>query len=120
MHLCTPCNKIPYGLCVSKYIIFVFYGSLSFVACFVDSELPLDAEGSELLADVFDVLSLSEIKLTAMSGPAPGDEPPDDEMAVAKAVLQKKLISQVSVFSLQSLQPARNVTHLAELLFYFP
>ncbi|XP_066516034.1 condensin-2 complex subunit D3 isoform X2 [Hoplias malabaricus] len=61
----------------------------------LDSELPLDSEGAELLADVFDVLSLKEIKLTAMSGPAPGDEPPEDEVAVAKAVLQKKLISQV-------------------------
>ncbi|KAM9449550.1 condensin-2 complex subunit D3 [Clarias gariepinus] len=65
------------------------------LACFVDSELPLDPEGAELLADVFDVLSLKEIKLTAMSGPSPGDEAPEDEMAAAKAVLQKKLISQV-------------------------
>ncbi|XP_076874231.1 condensin-2 complex subunit D3-L-like isoform X1 [Brachyhypopomus gauderio] len=65
------------------------------LACFVDSELPLDSEGAELLADVFDVLSLKEMKLTAMSGPAAGDDAPDDEMAVAKAVLQKKLISQV-------------------------
>ncbi|XP_072526463.1 condensin-2 complex subunit D3 [Salminus brasiliensis] len=65
------------------------------LALFVDSELPLDADGAELLADVFDVLSLKEIKLTAMSGPASGDEPPEDEMAAAKAVLQKKLVSQV-------------------------
>ncbi|KAB5518557.1 hypothetical protein PHYPO_G00167420 [Pangasianodon hypophthalmus] len=62
---------------------------------FVDSELPLDSEGAELLADVFDVLSLKEIKLTAMSGPSPSDDAPEDEMAVAKAVLQKKLVSQV-------------------------
>ncbi|KAG7313918.1 hypothetical protein KOW79_022414 [Hemibagrus wyckioides] len=65
------------------------------LACFVDSELPLDSEGAELLADVFDVLSLKEIKLTAMSGPSPNDDVPDDEMAAAKAVLQKKLVSQV-------------------------
>ncbi|MCJ8749257.1 hypothetical protein PDJAM_G00174220 [Pangasius djambal] len=65
------------------------------LACFVDSELPLDSEGAELLADVFDVLSLKEIKLTAMSGPSPSDDAPEDEMAVAKAVLQKKLVSQV-------------------------
>lgn len=64
-------------------------------ACFVDSELPLDSIGAELLADVFDVLSLKELKLTAMSGPSPSDDPPEDEMAVAKAVLQKKLVSQV-------------------------
>lgn len=67
-------------------------------ACFVDSELPLDSDGSELLADTFDVLSLKEMKLTAMSGPAAGEEPQEDEMAMAKAVLQvaqKKLITQV-------------------------
>lgn len=68
-------------------------------ACFVDSELPLDSEGAELLADVFDVLSLKEIKLMAMSGPSPSDEAPEDEMAVAKAVLQKKLVSQVPILS---------------------
>ncbi|XP_060720583.1 condensin-2 complex subunit D3 [Tachysurus vachellii] len=65
------------------------------LACFVDSELPLDSEGAELLADVFDVLSLKEIKLTAISGASPNDDAPDDEMAAAKAVLQKKLVSQV-------------------------
>ncbi|KAI2668597.1 Condensin-2 complex subunit D3 [Labeo rohita] len=68
------------------------------LATFVDSELPLDSEGSELLADTFDILSLKEMKLTAMSGPAAGEEPQEDEMAMAKAVLQvaqKKLVSQV-------------------------
>ncbi|TSN95726.1 WD repeat-containing protein 19 [Bagarius yarrelli] len=65
------------------------------LACFVDSELPLDSDGAELLADVFDVLSLKEIKLTAISGPSANDDAPEDEMAVAKAVLQKKLVSQV-------------------------
>ncbi|KAF4071642.1 hypothetical protein AMELA_G00275640 [Ameiurus melas] len=65
------------------------------LACFVDSELPLDSEGAELLSDVFDVLSLKEIKLTAMSGSSSSDDAPEDEMAAAKAVLQKKLISQV-------------------------
>ncbi|XP_073698531.1 condensin-2 complex subunit D3 [Garra rufa] len=68
------------------------------LASFVDSELPLDSEGSELLADTFDILSLKEMKLTAMSGPAAGEEPQEDEMAMAKAVLQvaqKKLVSQV-------------------------
>uniref|UniRef100_A0A8C2B9Z0 Condensin-2 complex subunit D3 n=1 Tax=Cyprinus carpio TaxID=7962 RepID=A0A8C2B9Z0_CYPCA len=68
------------------------------LASFVDSELPLDSDGSELLADTFDILSLKEMKLTAMSGPAAGEEPQEDEMAMAKAVLQvaqKKLVSQV-------------------------
>lgn len=68
------------------------------LASFVDSELPLDSEGSELLADTFDILSLKEMKLTAMSGPAAGEEAQEDEMALAKAVLQvaqKKLVSQV-------------------------
>ncbi|XP_022537482.2 condensin-2 complex subunit D3 [Astyanax mexicanus] len=65
------------------------------LALFVDSELPLDADGSELLADVFDVLSLKEIKLTAISGSAHADEPPEDEMAAAKVIMQKKLVSQV-------------------------
>lgn len=74
------------------------YRLLSSTACFVDSELPLDSQASELLADTFDVLSLKEMKLTAMSGPAAGEEPQEDEMAMAKAVLQvaqKKLVSQV-------------------------
>uniref|UniRef100_A0A8C2JYC7 Condensin-2 complex subunit D3 n=1 Tax=Cyprinus carpio TaxID=7962 RepID=A0A8C2JYC7_CYPCA len=68
------------------------------LASFVDSELPLDSDGSELLADTFDILSLKEMKLTAMSGPAAGEEPQEEEMAMAKAVLQvaqKKLVSQV-------------------------
>ncbi|XP_030643580.1 condensin-2 complex subunit D3 [Chanos chanos] len=68
------------------------------LACFVDGELPLDSDGAELLADTFDVLSLREIKLTAMSAPSGGEDPQEDEMAMAKAVIQvaqKKLISQV-------------------------
>lgn len=75
------------------------YRFFSSPASFVDSELPLDSDGSELLADTFDILSLKEMKLTAMSGPAAGEEPQEDEMAMAKAVLQvaqKKLVSQVN------------------------
>ncbi len=74
------------------------YRFFSSPASFVDSELPLDSEGSELLADTFDILSLKEMKLTSMSGPAAEEEPQEDEMAMAKAVLQvaqKKLVSQV-------------------------
>lgn len=73
------------------------YRCLSSPASFVDSELPLDSQGSELLADTFDILSLKEMKLTAISGQA-AEEPQEDEMAMAKAVLQvaqKKLVSQV-------------------------
>lgn len=64
-------------------------------ACFVESELPLDSEGAELLADIFDVLSLKEIKLVAMSGPVNAGDLPDEEMVV-KTALQKKLVSQVT------------------------
>lgn len=74
------------------------YRCLSSPASFVDSELPLDSQGSELLADTFDILSLKEMKLTAISGQAAAEEPQEDEMAMAKAVLQvaqKKLVSQV-------------------------
>jgi len=84
LHRCDPCR------------------CLSFPGSFVDSELPLDSQGSELLADTFDILSLKEMKLSAMSGPAAGEEPQEDEMAMAKAVIQvaqKKLVSQVSVNS---------------------
>ncbi len=74
------------------------YRFFSSPASFADYELPLDSEGSELLADTFDILSLKDMKLTSMSGPAAGEEPQEDEMAMAKAVLQvaqKKLVSQV-------------------------
>ncbi|KAJ8347580.1 hypothetical protein SKAU_G00261690 [Synaphobranchus kaupii] len=66
---------------------------------FVDGILPLDSEGCELLSDTFEVLSLKEMKLSAMRGSADQDEPEeDDEMAMANAVMQvaqKRLISQV-------------------------
>lgn len=65
----------------------------------MDGILPLDAEGAEMLSDAFDVLSLKEIKLSAMRGPVERDEQQDDEqLAMANAVMQvaqKKLISQV-------------------------
>ncbi|KAJ8398975.1 hypothetical protein AAFF_G00416420 [Aldrovandia affinis] len=73
--------------------------SQSILANFVDGELPLDAEGCELLSDTFEVLSLKEIKLSAMRSSADRDEQEDDDqMAMANAVMkvaQKKLISQV-------------------------
>lgn len=70
-------------------------------ACFVDGELPLDGDGAAVLAETFGILSLKEIKLSALSGAAGagGDEPQEDEqMAMAKAVMQvaqKKVVSQV-------------------------
>ncbi|XP_064207133.1 condensin-2 complex subunit D3 isoform X1 [Anguilla rostrata] len=73
--------------------------SQSVLACFVEDVLPLDSEGCELLSDTFEVLSLREIKLSAMHGSAERDELEEgDEMAMANAVIQvaqKKLISQV-------------------------
>uniref|UniRef100_A0A8C8M017 Condensin-2 complex subunit D3 n=1 Tax=Oncorhynchus tshawytscha TaxID=74940 RepID=A0A8C8M017_ONCTS len=63
--------------------------------------LPLDGDGAVVLAETFGILSLKEIKLSALSGAvgAGGDEPQEDEqMAMAKAVMQvaqKKVVSQV-------------------------
>uniref|UniRef100_A0A8C7JL56 Condensin-2 complex subunit D3 n=1 Tax=Oncorhynchus kisutch TaxID=8019 RepID=A0A8C7JL56_ONCKI len=75
--------------------------SQNILACFVDGELPLDGDGAVVLAETFGILSLKEIKLSALSGAAGagGDEPQEDEqMAMAKAVMQvaqKKVVSQV-------------------------
>ncbi|KAK6317290.1 hypothetical protein J4Q44_G00126900 [Coregonus suidteri] len=75
--------------------------SQNILACFVDGELPLDGDGAAVLAETFGILSLKEIKLSALSGAAGagGDEPQEDEqMAMAKAVMQvaqKKVVSQV-------------------------
>uniref|UniRef100_A0AAY4AAL4 Condensin complex subunit 1 C-terminal domain-containing protein n=1 Tax=Denticeps clupeoides TaxID=299321 RepID=A0AAY4AAL4_9TELE len=68
--------------------------SLLSSAGFVDGELPLDADGAELLADTFDVLSLREMKLSSMTAQDGADEPQDEQAAVVK-VIQKKLVSQV-------------------------
>uniref|UniRef100_A0A8K9V3N1 Non-SMC condensin II complex subunit D3 n=1 Tax=Oncorhynchus mykiss TaxID=8022 RepID=A0A8K9V3N1_ONCMY len=75
--------------------------SQNILACFVDGELPLDGDGAAVLAETFGILSLKEIKLSALSeaAGAGGDEPQEDEqMAMAKAVMQvaqKKVVSQV-------------------------
>lgn len=73
-------------------------------ACFADEELPLDADGVEILSETFNILSLKEMKLQAISTPAggaTGDDPEEENMAtMAKAVLQaaqKKVVSQVSI-----------------------
>uniref|UniRef100_A0A3P9Q8W3 Non-SMC condensin II complex, subunit D3 n=1 Tax=Poecilia reticulata TaxID=8081 RepID=A0A3P9Q8W3_POERE len=72
------------------------------LACFADEELPLDADGAEILSETFNVLSLKELKLQAFSAPAGGagsEEPEEENMAtMTKAVLQvvqKKVVSQV-------------------------
>lgn len=73
-------------------------------ACFADEELPLDADGAEILSETFKILSLKEMKLQAISGAAggtAGDDAEDEEKmaTMAKAVLQaaqKKVVSQVS------------------------
>lgn len=77
--------------------------SFSSPACFADEELQLDADGAEVLSETFNILSLKEIKLQAMSAPiesTEGEEPEDENMAtIVKAVLQvaqKKVVSQVS------------------------
>lgn len=78
----------------------VFTSSLPVAACFVDKDLPLDMEASELLSDTFAILSCKEIKLSTMrSKPDEDMQPEDDELAMANAVMQaaqKKLISQVN------------------------
>ncbi|XP_014865764.1 PREDICTED: condensin-2 complex subunit D3 isoform X1 [Poecilia mexicana] len=72
------------------------------LACFADEELPLDADGAEILSETFNVLSLKELKLQSFSAPAGGagsEEPEEENMAtMTKAVLQvvqKKVVSQV-------------------------
>ncbi|KAJ7996928.1 hypothetical protein DPEC_G00223600 [Dallia pectoralis] len=75
--------------------------SQNILACFVDGEMLLDADGAAVLAETFGILSLKEIKLSALSGVTGvgGDEPQEDEqVAMAKAVMQiaqKKAITQV-------------------------
>ncbi|XP_062309171.1 condensin-2 complex subunit D3 isoform X2 [Osmerus eperlanus] len=69
------------------------------LACFVDGELALDAEGREVLSETLGVLSLKEMKLQALAaGRGEVDEQDDEQVALAKAVVQvaqKKVVSQV-------------------------
>lgn len=73
--------------------------NLTVFACFADQELPLDADGADILSETFSVLSLKEMKLQAMKSlGAAADEPEEENMVMAKAVLeaaQKKVVSQV-------------------------
>uniref|UniRef100_A0AAX7VLI2 Condensin complex subunit 1 C-terminal domain-containing protein n=1 Tax=Astatotilapia calliptera TaxID=8154 RepID=A0AAX7VLI2_ASTCA len=72
------------------------------LACFADEELPLDADGANILSETFNILSLKEFKLQTIcssAGAAAGEEAEEENMAtMAKAVLQaaqKKVVSQV-------------------------
>ncbi|XP_069370449.1 condensin-2 complex subunit D3 isoform X2 [Paralichthys olivaceus] len=76
--------------------------SQTVLACFVDEELPLDTDGAEMLSETFNILSLKEMKLQAISAPTgvmAGEETEEENMAtMAKTVLQaaqKKVVSQV-------------------------
>ncbi|XP_059215745.1 condensin-2 complex subunit D3 [Centropristis striata] len=68
--------------------------------CFADKELPLDADGAEILSETFSILSLKEMKLQAISAPTGGaaGEELENRATMAQAVMQatqKKLASQV-------------------------
>lgn len=69
----------------------------SIPASFADEDLPLDADGAEILSETFKILSLKEMKLQAVTaGGTAGEELEEENMA--KAVLQaaqKKVLSQV-------------------------
>ncbi|XP_062286238.1 condensin-2 complex subunit D3 isoform X2 [Scomber scombrus] len=106
------------------------------LACFADKELPLDADGAEILSETFNILSLKEMKLQAISVPAggiPGEEPEEENVAtMAKAVLQaaqKKVVSQVQkkafientvplIISLKSLLEQKHSPVLRDLMAY--
>ncbi|KAL7383049.1 hypothetical protein ABVT39_003969 [Epinephelus coioides] len=106
------------------------------LACFADEELPLDADGAEILSETFNILSLKEMKLQAISTPAggaTGDDPEEENMAtMAKAVLQaaqKKVVSQVQkkafiensvplIISLKNLLEQKRSPVLRDLMAY--
>ncbi|XP_061692445.1 condensin-2 complex subunit D3 isoform X2 [Syngnathoides biaculeatus] len=64
----------------------------SVLACFAVEELPLDADGTNILSETFNILTLKEMKLQVTSptlGSAVGEEQEEGNMAtMAKAVLQ--------------------------------
>ncbi|XP_028278465.1 condensin-2 complex subunit D3 [Parambassis ranga] len=69
------------------------------LACFADEELPLDADGEDILSETFNILCLKEMKLRAMSSPAgsaAGEEPEEENLAkVVLQAAQKKVVSEV-------------------------
>ncbi|XP_045927155.1 condensin-2 complex subunit D3 [Micropterus dolomieu] len=106
------------------------------LASFADEELPLDGDGADILSETFNILSLKEMKLQAISTPAggaAGEEPEEENMAtMAKAVLQaaqKKVVSQVQkkafientvpvIISLKSLLEQKRSPVLRDLMAY--
>ncbi|KAM9344578.1 condensin-2 complex subunit D3 [Symphorus nematophorus] len=109
--------------------------SQNILACFADEELPLDADGAEILSETFNVLSLKEMKLQAISNAAAGaaEEDPEENMAtMAKAVMQaaqKKVVSQVQkkafientvplIISLKNLLEQKRSPVLRDLMAY--
>ncbi|GAA6228439.1 condensin-2 complex subunit D3 [Lates japonicus] len=110
--------------------------SQTVLACFVDEDLSLDAEGAEILSETFNILSLKEMKLQAISalaGVMSGEEPEEENMTtMAKAVLQaaqKKVVTQVQkkafientvplIISLKSLLEQKRSPVLRDLMAY--
>ncbi|MEQ2300011.1 hypothetical protein AMECASPLE_020876, partial [Ameca splendens] len=102
------------------------------LACFADEELPLDADGAEILSETFNVLSLKELKLQAISAPAGGaggEEPEEENVAtmtkvvlqVAQKKVQKKALIENTVpliISLKSLLEQKRSPVLKELMGY--
>ncbi|KPP77751.1 condensin-2 complex subunit D3-like [Scleropages formosus] len=100
--------------------------SQNILASFVDGVLPLDTAGAELLSDTFDVLSLKEIKLSAMCNPVDRDEQMEDEpmaMAMANAVMQvqkRNFIENVIpiIISLKAMLEKNRFPVLRDLMTY--
>ncbi|KAK5908137.1 hypothetical protein CgunFtcFv8_016218 [Champsocephalus gunnari] len=106
------------------------------LACFADDELPLDADGADILSETFRILSLKEMKLQAISRPAGGaaaEEVEEENMAtMARAVMQaaqKKVVSQVQkkvfienvvpvIITLKSLLEQKRSPVLRDLMAY--
>ncbi|XP_063731625.1 condensin-2 complex subunit D3 isoform X2 [Eleginops maclovinus] len=103
------------------------------LACFADEELPLDADGGEVLSETFKILSLKEMKLQAISSPAGGAAVEEENMAtMAQAVMQatqKKVVSQVQkkafientvplIISLKTLLEQKRSPILRDLMSY--
>ncbi|XP_015236877.1 PREDICTED: condensin-2 complex subunit D3 isoform X1 [Cyprinodon variegatus] len=108
--------------------------SQTVLACFAEEELPLDSDGAEVLSETFNVLSLKEFKLQAVSAPAGGAEESEEEnvATMTKVVLQvaqRKVVSQVQkkafientvplIISLKNLLEQKRSPVLKDLMAY--